>query len=192
MILVAMNNESATVTITGTPNTFTTFGPYDSPANTMRLYVFCDVITDADDTFTVTTSGAETASSRGAEFTGGTCTQDGTEQRNDDSGVNHVLTTDVTVSASNSILMSLLRTDSAASATADTGNGAVRIATSGAFAHASYRILTGAGAFDAPWTTAASETTHLLGIAFLASAPTYGSPCVAGGGLIAPGCPGLQ
>jgi hypothetical protein len=103
----------------------------------------------------------------GIEFTGGTCTLDGTAQSNDDTTTPENLVTSVTVTGTNSLLIGGIRSDSAANF--DPGASMVQFGTDGLAMAAEYRILVASGSFDTPWTSAANENALLVGVAFQAA-----------------------
>lgn len=189
LILVASNNETDTFSITDTTLDFAsgtglTIGPIDSAANTIRAYIFCAIGDGADATFTVTSSGTASAVSHGIEFSGGTCTQDGSTSSNDTSGTSaHTLSTDLSISGSASLIVSIIRSTSAVDF--DAGTDMTQFGTDAIAAAAEYRILTTSGTFDTPWTSAVNETTMLLSAGFLVSGGAA-APCLRG--LLGVGC----
>lgn len=169
IILMSTGVQTDTFSITGTTMTWSTVaGPVDGASAVVRTYVFCATGDGVDNTFTVTSSGTAQATAFGIEFTGGTCTLDGVVRSTETTTTTtHALATDVTTTNTNSLLLSVIRSTSAADFNPDAtmtqfGTDALQVA-------AEYRILTSAGTFDAPWTSAANETTLLVGLALSAS-----------------------
>lgn len=177
-LLVSIATEAQTVSITGTTLTFSTaVGPVDSAGFAIREYIFCAQGDGVDATFVVTTSGAAAALTHGIEFSGGSCTLDGTAQSNDDSDdSNYALTTDVTVTNSNSLLLGHIRSDSAANF--NPGGSLTQFGTDGAAGSSEYRILVASGSFDTTWTSTATENALLVGAAFAAAGGGAATPCL--------------
>jgi hypothetical protein len=161
LILVTIGASDEAVTITNTTMSFTTFGPYDSVPEALRHYFFC-APADGDDSFTVNTA-TNTTQSLGMEFSGGTCGVAAEVSRNDTSGAAHELDADLYVPINGSLIVSLIRSTTAASFTKD---GAFTYFAGGAVtnAGAAYRVVT-AGTYDTPWTSG-GETAYILAMAF--------------------------
>lgn len=170
IVFASLAVENQTISITDTTFSFAAVaGPVDSAGFTLRSYIFCGTVDATNDAnLTVTTSGTAAATATAIEFSGGTCTLDGTVQSNDDSGdTSYALTTDVTVTGSNSLLLGLIRSDSSATFTED---ASLTLAGELNTAAAAYRILVASGSFDVPWTSAANENVLLAGAALQAAA----------------------
>lgn len=162
--------EAQTISITGwDPGITTTIGPIDSAGDNLRCYVFCAAGDGADTAFVATTSGTMSARTMAAAFSGGSCTQDGSTQSNDVSGAGgtpdeYLLSTDVTVTQTDSLLVGLMTVSTGgASYTMGTNFTEIGQISGAAF---QFRILTASGAFDTPFQTAAAESGLLLGAAF--------------------------
>jgi hypothetical protein len=172
IVVVTIPVENQTVSISDwAPGITTTIGPTDSAGQTLRIYIFCGPGDGADTVLTPTTSGTAATRVMAAEFSGGTCTQDGSTQSNDDTGAGGVdneydLTTDVTTSHADSLVIGGIQAITTASYTA--GTNFTLMGSSGPSA-AEYRITSGTGAFDTTWRTAAAETALLVGAAFRAA-----------------------
>lgn len=170
VVVGSLSVENQTLSITGwTGSTATVAGPLDhsNAGVDIRIYVFCLTGDGSDTAFVGTTSGAGAAFVFAQEFTGGTCTQDGSTQTAEDTGSPYNLGTNVTVTNTNSLLVSMIRSTSAANF--DPDGSFVQVGTDALAASMEYRILTSSGDFDTPWTSAMSETTLMVSLALQAS-----------------------
>jgi hypothetical protein len=170
IVVVTIPVENQTVSIADwAPGITTTIGPIDDPgANALRQYIFCAAGDGSDTVLTPTTSGTAATRVMAAEFSGGSCTQDGSTQHNAFTGAGgvdneYVLTTDVTTSSSGSLVIGAIQSTSTASYTA--GTNYTLMGSSGP-SGAEYRITVGTGSFDTTWRTAAAETVYMVGAAF--------------------------
>ena len=168
IILVTIGSTAETVTITGTTMTFTLLGPYDNGLNSLRHYIAC-ATADGDDTFTVNTTSV-TTQSMGAEFSGGSCTVSASVSRNDVIDP-YDLTADLVVPG-NALMVSLIRSTTAATWTKDATH--TYLATATTSASASFRVVT-AGTYDSVWTAGAAEIGHLMALAYAEAAPGGGT-----------------
>lgn len=187
------NSEAVTIDLTGTPAAETVLaGPIDSPTHTLRTHAFCFVGDGVDNSFTVTTSSTGNVQTVAAEFSGGTCTLDGSVSFNDDDATPYNLSSSLTTSTCGSILMALVTSNTVSNYTADgafIGIGG----SAGAATHNSsadfpggdgvgaslfqYQITVATGTYDTPFTSAANEQSLLTA---LAVQPT--TPCAGAGG----------
>lgn len=134
-------------------------------------YIFCFAGDGTDTSFTATTSGSAAASVAAVEISGGSCTEDGTSQHEEDATTPYELTTDITTTQSGSFLIALIQSDSVADYTV-TGGGTSLPAGSaeiGSVALGQYQIAGAAGAYDATYTSAANETSLLTAAAVQAA-----------------------
>lgn len=188
LVAAAMGNETQTISLTGWAGTITTtIGPLDSAGFTIRAYLFCLTPDGADTTFVVTTSGAATAQAVAAEFTGGSCTQDGSTSSNDITGATpgteeYVLTTDITTTNAGSMLFGIVFSTTAANFAP--GTNMTQLGTDTPAGAVEYRILVSTGTYDTPYSSAANESAMLLSAAFQPAAAATSSPCILGGGFV--------
>lgn len=176
LIGVALGVTDETISVTNSAFAIdAVVGPIDASTN-RRIYIFCGTGDGTDGTFTITTSGAAAAMAHGIEFSGGTCTLDGTSQSTELSNqTSHVLATDVSVTQTTSLLIGVIRSTSAADF--DPGTDMTQFGTDAEATSAEYRILTGAGSFDVPFSSPVNETTLLVGAAFQASGGVEAPKC---------------
>lgn len=188
---VRVNNTTNTVDLTDISETESILhGPSDStPGN--RFYLFCFVVDGtADLNVTVTTSGSASVTTLGAEFSGATCTEDGTSSGNDDSASAYELTSDVTTSVCGSMVIGLIGSSTTSNFSKNANYTAL-----GDGGHASeadynggddtgnslmqYLVTVATGTHDPTFTSAASEDAFIIGAAIQ---PT--SACAAATGYI--------
>lgn len=185
-ILVALyvNSKANTVGITGiTPTEDVLHDAGDHPTEALRSYVFCWQADAGDTTFVATSSASGTMSVAAVEFSGGSCTEDGTSAHNPGTGTSHSAT--VTTSSSGSLLIGLVASTTVTNFTAVGGGCTTGIPSSLADIAAGdnagvgvgcYGVLGAGGAYNTDFTSAASEVTLTVAAAVQA----------AGGGASAP------
>jgi hypothetical protein len=153
-------------------------------ANNMRIYIWCFAGDGADSAVTVTTSGTTVATAAGVEISGGSCTQDGAGSSNDETGNGvdtHVLTTDITTTASGSFIFAIIRSTTASNWSAGTDMTSIPAdGTDIGQGLAEYRILGAAAAYDTPFSNDAAETSHMGAAAVQPAAVAASRPCCLG------------
>jgi hypothetical protein len=177
-VLSIQNSKTDTASITGAPAAVTTvFGPADQTSAGLRGYGWCWQGDGADNSFTVTTSGSAAARGFAIELTG-TGASDGSSF-NDGGASPITLSTDITTTGAGAILLALVHSTSVADFTSDSGNGFTSVAAGdteiGTVALGQYKVLGAPAAYDAPFTSAAGETTLITAMAISASAAV--NPC---------------
>ncbi len=179
-ILTSMTIESETLSITGTTMSFSTvIGPVDSPGQVMRQYIFCAQGDGVDNTFTVTSSGAQNALSFAKEFSGVSgCTAEDTEGALDDTEVTgNPFDLDETgtplACSSGALVVGVVHATTGTTWTpTSSATGIATQQTAGTSAWASWRVVAGAGNYDTTWTANSNETAVLTGACFAASGGT--------------------
>jgi hypothetical protein len=169
IIVASVEDTAVTVSIESSSFAISALSGFPKDASTnRRMYVFCGIGDGTDAQFTVTTSTTASVIARGIEFSGGTCTLDGTAQSTAlTNQTTHALTTDVTVTASDSLLIGAVRSTTAANF--DPVGSLTQFGTDGTVLSAGYQILVASGDFDPQWTSAATETTIIVGVALQAA-----------------------
>jgi hypothetical protein len=186
LVAVAMGNKTQTIQIQGWGGSVTeTTGQVSSVGFTISAYIFCLTPDGADNTFVVFTSGAATAQAVAAEFSGGSCTQDGSTSSNDITGTSpgteeYVLTTDITTTNAGSMLFGIVFSTTAANFAP--GTNMTQLGTDTAAGAVEYRILTVTGTYDTPYSAAANESAMLLSVALQPASTAR--PCILGGGFV--------
>jgi hypothetical protein len=195
-VIAISSTQTDTVNITGITETETEFlGP--GVLSSRRAWGFCfEVDGSSDNDMVMTTSANASVSGYAVEVSGGTCTMDGSDIDDGDSGSNHVLDPGVTTSVCGSVVLGLIQATNTANFTAD--GDYVSVPLSGTdFASSTmlgeYLITTETGTYTAPFTNSSEITSHVA-FAVSPAIPCGGgggrAPCVIGGGLMRPGCPG--
>jgi hypothetical protein len=169
LVGVVVTSTGNTVTLDDITETEVTLhGPADH--NGERGYLFCYVVTAADATIVVTTSGSAAARSWAKEFTGiSTCTEQGTSSGNATTGTtSHSLTTGITTTGE-VIVASIIKSSSAANFSNGAGMTCIPSTCTDfggtADTLGGYRIETANSTYDTPFTSAASEDTILIAAA---------------------------
>jgi hypothetical protein len=180
LVAAAMTNEAQTMSFGATwaGTISTTIGPIDSAGFTLRAYIWCLTPDGADTSFTITTSGTAVAHVYAAEFSGGSCTQDGSTSSNDITGASpgteeYVLTTDITTTNAASMLFGIII--STTSANFAPGTNMTQLGTDTTQTVSEYRILSATGTYDTPYSAAVNESAMLLSVAFQPAA-SVGNP----------------
>jgi hypothetical protein len=166
-----------TAELTGiTASEVTLHGPAQDSGGTWKLYIWCFQGDGSDNTVIVTTNASATARSAGVEISGGTCTEDGTSSSNDTTGTSHALTVDITTTQAGSFMFSMIR-GATTNYTATGGSSPIPADGTDINGEAlgAYRVLGAAGAYDADFSSTASETSYLGAAAVQPAAVVGGS-----------------
>lgn len=162
LLASVLGAQTDTLDVTGISETETvTHGPADFSG--LRGYLFCLVVTNADTTYVMETSGTGGAQSIGIEVSGATCTEDGVSQANAETAeTTHQLDTAITISAG-SILWGIARATNGVNFTI--GAGVTSVPASSAEVGdtlGGYRIEASGGTYNFTMTSAANENTLIM------------------------------
>ncbi len=186
LVASAVFGQADTFDVQGISATETVIGDIVNIGTVHGLHFRCFVVAGADigDTnFIATTSGTASQQLAAIEVSGATCTEDGADTANTDTASPYPLTTDITTTATGSILFGIIASGTASNFTADTGTTGVGVSGETAdipvgdntgFALGGFQIAGVAGAYEISFTSAASENTTMGAFAVLAAAEAGG------------------
>jgi hypothetical protein len=174
LVLAMWSNESVTADLTSITNAEVQIAGYsDSPGVALRGSIWCFQGDGSDTTVTIDLSGGANIWAAAIEVSGGSCTEDGTDQSNDDATETYSLTTDVTTTVNGSLLVCFIKSTSVSDYAADSPLTAIPAsgADIGTVALGGYVITGTAGAQDCVFSSnGVNETSFMLGAAVQAAA----------------------